>query len=159
MIMKTLKLGDCLSLVQNGAVIKQSPNAGGIPITRIETLSNDRFNRNRLGYADIDDCKAYASYILEDKDILMSHINSRVYLGRAVIYRKEGDETIIHGMNLLRIKTKEFADMDAETTEMRETFSELNQIMSEGQKKADEIEIDMTDLNLRLKRNMKADTN
>ena len=106
--MLTYKLGDCLSMVQNGAVIKQYPNAGGIPITRIETLSNDRFNRNRLGYADITDANEYSSYILDDKDILMSHINSRTFLGRAVIYRKQGNERIIHGMNLLRIKTKEF---------------------------------------------------
>lgn len=35
----------------------------------------------------------------------MSHINSRTFLGRTVIYRKHGDEKIIHGMNVLRLKT------------------------------------------------------
>ena len=104
---KTIKLGDGISFIQNGAVITQKEGAGGIPITRIETLSNSRFNRDRLGYADIEDASAFSSYILDDGDLLMSHINSRTFLGRTVLYRKQGDEQIIHGMNLLRIKTNE----------------------------------------------------
>ena len=35
------KLGDCLSMIENGATIKQIEGAGGYPITRIETLSNE----------------------------------------------------------------------------------------------------------------------
>ena len=92
-------------MIENGAVIKQKKNAGGIPITRIETLSNDRFNRDRLGYADIFDEPSYSHFILDDMDLIMSHINSRTFLGRTVIYRKHGDEKIIHGMNVLRLKT------------------------------------------------------
>lgn len=97
------KLGDCFESVRNGANIKQYDNAKGIPITRIETLSNDRFNRDRMGYADITDTEKYSSYVLNDGDILMSHINSVKYLGRAVQYKKCNDEIIIHGMNLLRL--------------------------------------------------------
>ena len=33
------KLGDCFGYIKNGANIKQERGAGGIPITRIETLS------------------------------------------------------------------------------------------------------------------------
>ena len=105
MELKKYKLGDCLIMIENGAVIKQKKNAGGIPITRIETLSNDRFNRDRLGYADIFDESSYSHFILDDMDLIMSHINSRTFLGRTVIYRKHGDEKIIHGMNVLRLKT------------------------------------------------------
>lgn len=100
------KLGDCLSMIENGATIKQKEGAGGYPITRIETLSNDRFNRDRLGYADIYDIDNYADHILDDEDLIMSHINSRPFLGRTVIYLKKDNEVIIHGMNVLRIKTK-----------------------------------------------------
>lgn len=107
MELKKYKLGDCLTMIENGAVIKQKKDAGGLPITRIETLSNDKFNRDRLGYADIYDEQQYSHYILEDKDLLMSHINSRTFLGRTVIYRRENDETIIHGMNVLRLKVNE----------------------------------------------------
>ena len=49
------KLGDCFISINNGANIKQVKGAKGIPITRIETLSNDKFNRGKMGYADISD--------------------------------------------------------------------------------------------------------
>jgi type I restriction enzyme S subunit len=98
------KLGEILSYIKNGANIKQTRGAGGLPITRIETLSGGVFNRDRLGYADITDLSKYANFYLETGDLLMSHINSKTYIGRTVMYEKEGDETIIHGMNLLRLK-------------------------------------------------------
>ena len=103
--MAKYKLKDCFLLIKNGAVIQQRKGAVGYPITRIETLSNGRFNRDRMGYADIFDITPYKDYVLDDCDILMSHINSREFLGRTVLYRKEDDETFIHGMNVLRIKT------------------------------------------------------
>lgn len=97
-------IDECFYYIQNGANIKQAENSGGYPITRIETTSNDRFNRDRMGYAGITDLAKYSTYILEDDDLLMSHINSVRYLGRTVLYKKIGDEIIIHGMNLLRLK-------------------------------------------------------
>ena len=105
MEVKKYKLGELLSKIENGAVIKQNKGATGIPITRIETLSNGLFNRGKLGYADIEDPTLYANYVLEDNDLLMSHINSKEFVGRTVIYKKQANECIIHGMNLLRIKT------------------------------------------------------
>ena len=98
------KLGDCFEYIKNGANIKQERGAGGVPITRIETLSGGVFNRDRLGYADIETIDKYQSYVMESGDLLLSHINSKSYIGRVVVYVKEGNETIIHGMNLLRLK-------------------------------------------------------
>ena len=98
------KLGECFEYIKNGANIKQERGAGGIPITRIETLSGGVFNRDRLGYADIKTIDKYQSYVMESGDLLLSHINSKSYIGRVVVYVKEGNETIIHGMNLLRLK-------------------------------------------------------
>lgn len=99
-------IGECFFQIQNGANIKQGDVNGGYPITRIETTANDRFNRDRMGYAGITDISNYKSYILEDGDLLMSHINSIQYLGRTVLYVKRDNETIIHGMNLLRLRAK-----------------------------------------------------
>ena len=45
---KTYKLGTCFSLIENGAIIKQRKEAKGFPITRIETLSHGKFNRDKL---------------------------------------------------------------------------------------------------------------
>lgn len=97
------KLGDCFDVIRNGASIKQYDNADGYPITRIETLSNDLFNRDRLGYANIYEIEKYKNFLLKDNDILISHINSTKYLGRAVLYKKQENEKIIHGMNLLNL--------------------------------------------------------
>lgn len=104
---RRVNLEDICEYIRNGANIKQSDNAEGTPITRIETLSNGKFNRDRLGYANIFDDK-FSKYYLNNHDILMSHINSEKYLGRAVLYTKESkNEKIIHGMNLLSIRTCE----------------------------------------------------
>ena len=59
-----------------------------------------------MGYAGITDISKYEAYVLEDGDLLMSHINSVQYLGRTVLYVKQPDEIIIHGMNLLRLKAR-----------------------------------------------------
>lgn len=102
--MNKLTVGECFFQIRNGANIKQGVADGGFPITRIETIANDRFNRDRMGYAGITDADKYQSYILEDGDLLMSHINSVQYLGRTVLYHKQENEKIIHGMNLLAMK-------------------------------------------------------
>ena len=99
-------IDNCFYQIQNGANIKQGDKDGGFPITRIETIANDKFNRDRMGYAGITDLDKYRSYVLEDGDLLMSHINSVQYLGRTVLYEQEDNEIIIHGMNLLRLKAK-----------------------------------------------------
>ena len=99
------KLGDCFPYIKNGANIKQERGASGFPITRIETLSGGVFNRDRLGYADIFELDKYLDYILSSHDLLMSHINSKAYIGRTVEYISKEQETIIHGMNLLRLKS------------------------------------------------------
>ena len=98
------KIGECFSYIKNGANIKQTKGAGGYPITRIETLSGGVFNRDRLGYADVVDLEQYKDYILESGDLLVSHINSKTYIGRTVVYEGKQGENIIHGMNLLRLK-------------------------------------------------------
>lgn len=98
------KLGECFTYIKNGANIKQKKDVDGYPITRIETLSGGVFNRDRVGYAGIHDLSKYENYILESKDLLMSHINSKAYIGRTVEYKSDNKETIIHGMNLLRLK-------------------------------------------------------
>ena len=97
-------IDECFSQIKNGANIKQGIKKGGYPITRIETISNDKFNRDKMGYAGITDPLQYEDYLLEDNDLLMSHINSPQYLGRTVLYKKEQNEIIIHGMNLLKLK-------------------------------------------------------
>ena len=101
--MYCVKFKDVFPFIKNGANIKQDANAGGIPITRIETLAGGEFNTSRLGYSNIFDASPYREYVLNSGDVLMSHINSPAYLGRAVVFEDKYD-VVIHGMNLLRLK-------------------------------------------------------
>ena len=98
------KLGECFSVIRNGASIRQTDGAGGFPITRIETIADKAINREKFGYAGIYDLAQYRDYILQDGDILMSHINSEKHLGKVALYSKRDDEQIIHGMNLLMLR-------------------------------------------------------
>ena len=102
--MEKVRLGDVFSFIRNGANIKQGLDDSGYPITRIETISDRTVNREKMGYAGITDVSKYDDYILQDGDILMSHINSEKHLGKTAIYKKQKDEKIIHGMNLLCLR-------------------------------------------------------
>ena len=99
----TVNFGDLFSSVRNGANIKQGAISGGIPITRIETISEGEVNRDKMGYAGIVD-NTYSSYYLQDGDILVSHINSIKHIGKCALYQRINDEIIIHGMNLLCLR-------------------------------------------------------
>ena len=101
------KIADAFSMIRNGANIKQGLDNSGYPITRIETISNRTVDRNKMGYAGVVDISKYADYVLQDGDILMSHINSETHLGKVALYEKYEDETIIHGMNLLCLRPKQ----------------------------------------------------
>ena len=101
------KIVDVFSLIRNGANIKQGLDESGYPITRIETISNRTVDRNKMGYAGVTDISKYADYVLQNGDILMSHINSETHLGKVALYEKQEDETIIHGMNLLCLRPKQ----------------------------------------------------
>ena len=99
-----VRLGDLFIHIRNGANIKQGLDDSGYPITRIETISNRIVDRNKMGYAGIKDLSKYQDFVLQDGDILMSHINSETHLGKTALYEKVDDEIIIHGMNLLLLR-------------------------------------------------------
>jgi type I restriction enzyme S subunit len=102
MIWPTVAIGEIACLLRNGMSIKQSPGAGGMPITRIETIAFGSVNLSRCGYAGLErkDCSAW---LLEHGDILISHINSLAHLGKCAIFEERGCE-VVHGMNLLNMR-------------------------------------------------------
>ena len=74
----------------------------GLPITRIETIADGTINPAKVGFADLEESDC-ADWLLQDGDILISHINSTKHLGKCAIY--EGDPpALIHGMNLLALR-------------------------------------------------------
>lgn len=140
------RLGDVFPLVRNGASIKQTDGAAGIPITRIETISNREIDRNKFGYADIIDDSKYKDYILQDGDILMSHINSEKYLGKVALYRKQGNEQIIHGMNLLMLRANPSVLFPPFATYFFETPAFLMQIKKITKKSVNQASFTVTSL-------------
>ena len=58
-----------------------------------------------MGYANITDTKGLEEYILRNGDILMSHINSPIHVGKSALCCDiSEDEIILHGMNLLCLR-------------------------------------------------------
>ena len=67
-------------LLRNGKSVRQFAEVNGLPITRIETIADGTINPSKVGFADLweSDC---ADWLLQDGDILISHINSTKHLG------------------------------------------------------------------------------
>ena len=96
-------LGNVLSYIGNGLTDKQNKAIDGYPVTRIETISDDCINADKVGYINTLPEDKIEKYRLCYGDMLVSHINSDPQLGRSVIY--EGNpEFLLHGMNLLRMR-------------------------------------------------------
>lgn len=104
MVTKEIKLEKIFEFIRNGANIKNEKSGNGIPITRIETISNQEIDFSKMGYANIESEK-YSDYYLKSGDILMSHINSQKHIGKTALFNT--DEKVIHGMNLLCLRPNE----------------------------------------------------
>lgn len=96
------RLENVLERLKNGAVYTAAKN-GGIPISRIETISSGKIDFEKVGFAE--HSKQLEQYRLQPKDILFSHINSLDHIGKVAIY--DGVEPLYHGMNLLLLRAAE----------------------------------------------------
>ena len=96
-------ISDIAVMLRNGKSVKQLSEAGGLPITRIETIADWTIDQRRCGYAGLsaDDS---ADWMLNHGDILISHINSSKHLGKCALYDGQPKQ-LIHGMNLLCLRT------------------------------------------------------
>ena len=92
-------LSDLFKFIRNGLSVKHKLDSEGLPVTRIETIASAKINLKKVGYAGVDINNA-RDYLLEDGDILFSHINSVPHIGKCAIYKKSMGE-LVHGMNLL----------------------------------------------------------
>ena len=96
-------LGSLFLFIRNGINIRQDKSKIGYPITRIETISSEFIDRSRMGYAAITE-ENYSDYYLQKDDILLSHINSPIHVGKCALCDIKSGEKIIHGMNLLCLR-------------------------------------------------------
>ncbi len=95
-------IGEVALFIKNGLSVQQTKDANGLPITRIETISNGVIDHSRVGYAGIKNGEK-DDWLLQNGDILISHINSKEHLGKCAIYEGQPKQ-LIHGMNLLNLR-------------------------------------------------------
>ncbi|EMJ4935803.1 restriction endonuclease subunit S [Pseudomonas aeruginosa] len=98
----SVKLEAVSEFIRNGASIKQSNDAAGLPITRIETIAYRTVNLDKCGYANVSEVE-YLNYRLRNGDILISHINSEKHLAKCAIFESDRGD-VVHGMNLLCLR-------------------------------------------------------
>lgn len=100
--MTAVEFGSLFEFIRNGMSVRQDKSGEGLPITRIETISEAVVDSSRVGYAGLEE-KDCNSWLLQPGDILFSHINSVEHIGKCAVY--EGTpEKLVHGMNLLCLR-------------------------------------------------------
>ncbi|EPP4133949.1 restriction endonuclease subunit S [Vibrio vulnificus] len=93
--------GNVIDSITNGISDKQNKESNGIPVSRIETIADQTINYSKIGFVDNYDDEKAKKYLLNEGDILFSHINSPIHLGKTAIF--DGRKELFHGTNLLRI--------------------------------------------------------
>lgn len=100
--MNAALFGDLFQFIRNGMSVKQDKSGDGLPISRIETISDGLVNPEKVGFAGLTD-EAAKGWMLEPGDILFSHINSVDHVGKCAVYRGIPGK-LVHGMNLLNLR-------------------------------------------------------
>jgi len=104
---KWVRLGEVVERIRNGFVYHFSlMSKEGIPITRIETISEGYIDESKVGYLDFSYYELVKAFKLQYGDILFSHINSFEHVGKTAIYNGK-PPFLIHGMNLLLLRAKD----------------------------------------------------
>jgi len=100
---KVAELGQIVTRLENGLTYAPSPSRKGVPITRIETISNGKIDPEKVGFVERLSTDVIDRHRLVAGDILFSHINSVQHIGKTAMYH--GDPSVLlHGMNLLLIR-------------------------------------------------------
>ncbi|MCF8371545.1 MAG: restriction endonuclease subunit S [Bacteroidales bacterium] len=98
-------LGDVLEILRNGVNCKQDKKGIGDKISRIESISNANFDIDKVGFTTLSKSDK-EKYRLESGDILFSHINSPIHVGKTALFNS--NEEVYHGVNLLLMRPKPF---------------------------------------------------
>jgi type I restriction enzyme, S subunit len=101
---KKSTLGNVLSTLKNGLNCKQNKDGAGQKISRIESIATAYFDINRVGFSEISESDK-AKFKLLKGDILFSHINSPIHVGKTATFNE--DEDVYHGVNLLLMRPNE----------------------------------------------------
>ncbi len=95
-------LVNLITKISNGPAEKQNKNKTKFPVSRIETISHETIDFNKVRYLDHPLPETIQKYKIEKEDILFSNINSDSHLGKTAIFLD--DTLLLHGINLLLIR-------------------------------------------------------
>lgn len=95
-----VRLGEVCIEIKNGVNVQQDKFNGKYRVSRIESISNGRFDIDKTNYTN-DEVKE--GDFLQCGDILFSHINSFKHLAKTAIYLGQRHK-IVHGINLLKFR-------------------------------------------------------
>lgn len=98
-----LEFNEVINKTSNGLNLDQNDNSSGVKVTRIETISSNKIDLEKIGFVETD--QDISRYRLSVGDILFSNINSLAHIGRSVLIDKDYD--LYHGMNLLRFEVNQ----------------------------------------------------
>ncbi len=101
---QTSTLGEVLDVLRNGVNCQQDKSGNGDKISRIESISDASFDLEKVGYAELTE-RDKERYRLQSGDILFSHINSPIHVGKTAVF--DSTEPVYHGVNLLLMRPKD----------------------------------------------------
>ncbi|MEH8117517.1 restriction endonuclease subunit S [Aeromonas allosaccharophila] len=104
------RVGSIINRISNGFSGVQNKEGNGFPLTRIESISESVINMGRVGYSPSIPHDKLNYYRLNQGDILLSHINSDLHVGKTAIFH--GNHELYHGVNLLLIRTSYLVSYD-----------------------------------------------
>ncbi|MFV8335940.1 restriction endonuclease subunit S [Flavobacterium sp. RSP29] len=104
-------LDDVVIRMTNGSSANQYKDKIGYPISRIETIWDEKIDLDRVKYIEEKDIELVEKYRLKHNDILLSHINSDNHLGKTAIFKSQV-EVLIHGINLLLLRPTSLISAD-----------------------------------------------
>lgn len=97
-------LGETLAVIRNGVNCQQDKSGTGDKISRIESISDGTFDLRRVGFAELREIDKSKNRLLRG-DILFSHINSALHVGKTAVF--DSEEPVYHGVNLLLMRPNE----------------------------------------------------
>jgi len=96
------KLGDVVERMANGTTESQNKNGEGVPVSRIETISDGSVDLDKVRHIADPSQELVDKYRLRKGDILLSHINTGLHLCKTGLF--DHDRLLLHGMNLVLLR-------------------------------------------------------
>lgn len=136
-------LGKEFEICKNGKNYKDGISSEGLPITRIQTIASGNIDLTKVGFGNLS-VKDAEGFLLEEGDILFSHINSLPHVGKVALVQNN-HLPLVHGMNLLRMRFTNLNDPSF-MFYLMQSESMRNEIKSRAQVAVNQVSINISSI-------------